>query len=496
MIQRQLYIYLMLAMSIVLNIFQLPDADMKTASVVRAKPLSVSALEEPASVLLTPAPVIPTPVPSTPLAENYEIDVVMDYARHFITVEETITYPNRTGVTLDALTLAVTPNLLPDCFDLIRLSVDHSAVTEYTLDGHRLDIPLPTPLESDSALELTLRYTLSLPYLGQFNSVDAPLFGHTDVQTNLINWYPFIVPFIDGEWVLHDPSSYADYLVYPVADYSVNLLFIGEEKDLVVAASGGAETIEAFTRYHLKDARAFAFAISPKFEVSTMKIGDTLISSYYLPGYRRPAEAAMKTAAQAVELFSEQFGQYPRSTLSVVQADLSDSREFSGLSFISRNFYQLYDGTQKNYLTFAAVHSTAHQWWFDQVGNDQALEPWLDESLALYSEELFFESVDPGLRDYWQANRVDFFRPHGEVDTTIYDEINYETYKRSVYFHGAYFLHDLRERIGQYTFRNFLRDYYLQGKGNIFTGADFFRILDQHTELDVSDLVIEYFDSP
>jgi hypothetical protein len=398
-------------------------------------------------------------------------------------------------VELESLTLAVTPNLIPDCFDLIRVSVDHSTVTDYVLDGHRLNIPLPALLEPDSALELTLRYTLSLPYLSQSNSIDAALFGHTDAQTNLINWYPFVVPFVHGEWVLHDPSSYGDYLVYPVADYNVNLLFIGGETDLVVAAGGGAERIEAFTRYHLEDARAFAFSISPKFEVSTMQVGGTLISSYYLPGYRRPAEAAMKAGAQAIELFSEQLGEYPRSTLTIVQADLSDSREFSGLSFISRNFYQMYDGTPKNYLTYAAIHSAAHQWWFDQVGNDQALEPWLDESLATYSEMAYFENTTPDQLAYWQANRVDFFRPQGRIDASIYDTSNYETYKQSVYFNGVYFLQDLREHIGEYAFNNFLRDYYRQGSGNIATQEDFFRILNEHTEADISDLLEKYFEN-
>jgi hypothetical protein len=493
MIQRQLYIYLMLAMSITLNLFQLPGSNVKAVTHVQSRQLQIPVQEE--SAPLVPAPISTSPIITVPLKENYEIDVVMDYARHFITVEEKITYPNRTGVALESLTLAVTPNLVPDCFDLIRVSADHSTVTEYNLDGHRLNISLPTPLEPDAALELTLRYTLSLPYLSQSNSIDAALFGHTDAQTNLINWYPFVVPFVHGEWVLHDPSPYGDYLVYPVADYNVNLLFIGRETDLVVAAGGGAEKIEAFTRYHLEDARAFAFSISPKFEVSTMQVGGTLISSYYLPGYRRPAEAAMKTSAQAIELFSEQLGEYPRSTLTIVQADLSDSREFSGLSFISRNFYQMYDGTPKNYLTYAAIHAAAHQWWFDQVGNDQALEPWLDESLATYSEMAYFENTTLDQLAYWQANRVDFFRPQGKIDASIYDPSNYETYKQSVYFNGVYFLQDLHERIGDYAFNNFLRDYYRQGSGNISTQEDFFRILNEHTEADISDLFEKYFEN-
>jgi hypothetical protein len=495
MIQRQLYIYLMLAMSITLNLFQLPGTlpETQTASALGGKSLSIPVLQEFVPAPLVPAPTVPTPLPSAPVMAKYEIDAVMDYDRHFVTIEEIITYPNRTGQTLHSLTLAVPPNLLPDCFDLIRLSVDSISAVDYSMNQHRLDIPLPTPLEPDSTIQLSLRYTLSLPYLDQFNTIDARLFGHTDVQTNLINWYPFVVPFVDGEWILHDPWFYGDYLVYPFADYSVNLLFVGTETDLVVASSGSAEKIEAFTRYTLEGARAFAFSISPKFEVSSMKVGGTTIFSYYLPRYRKPAEAAMKISAQALGLFSEQFGPYRRSTLSIVQADLSDSREFSGLSFISRNFYQLYDDTSKNYLTFAAVHTTAHQWWFDQVGNDQALEPWLDESLAIYSEQLYFENVQPNVLAYWQANRVDFFRPRGNVNASIYD-VNYDAYKQAVYFNGLYFLRDLREGMGAYAFRDFLEDYYLQGQGEIMTADDFFRILDDHSSADFTDLVYEYFD--
>ena len=350
-----------------------------------------------------------------------------------------------------------------------------------------------TTLEPDSIVKLTLRYTLSLPYLDQFNHINAPLFGYTDMQANLVNWYPFVVPFADGEWVLHDPWWYGDYLEYPTADYKVNLVFVGEEESPVVAASGSAERIVDITRYTLEDGRAFAFSISPNFEVSSMKVGETTVFSYYLPAYRKPAEAAMEASAQAIEVFSEKFGEYPRSSFSIVQAGLSDSRDFSGLSFISRNFYQSHNGTLNNYLTYTAVHVAAHQWWFDQVGNDPAMEPWLDEALATFSEQMYFESIHPDLLSDWQKNRVDFFRPQGEIDTSIYESINHDVYKQAVYFNGAHFLQDLRQRIGDDVFLAFLQDYYSQNMGGIATHEDFFRILDEHTDADYSDIVHEYF---
>jgi len=430
--------------------------------------------------------------PST-IGEKYVIDIVMDYDRHFLTVEENITYSNRTNTQLDSLTLAVAPNLSPNCFNLIHLAVDGDSVAKYNLNKQRLDVSLLHPLEPDSIVQLTLRYTLSLPHLDQFNRINAPVFGYTDMQTNLINWYPFIVPFVNGEWILHDPWWYGDYLVYSKADYTINLLFVDRENSPVVAASGSAEKIVDFTRYTLEDGRAFALSISPKFEVSSMKVGDATVSSYYLPAYRKQGEAAMEASAQSIELFSEQFGAYPHSTYSIVQAGLSDSREFSGLSFVSRNFYQLYDGTPNNYLTYVSVHAAAHQWWFDQVGNDPAIEPWLDESLATYSERLYFEKFHPDLVANWQADRVDFFRPQGKIDAAIYDIVNHDTYKQAVYFNGMHFLQDLRQRVGEEPFLAFLQDYYIQSKGQIITGEDFFRVLDKHTDAGYSDIVREYF---
>jgi aminopeptidase N len=313
------------------------------------------------------------------------------------------------------------------------------------------------------------------------------------MQTNLANWYPFVVPFVNGQWILHDPWWYGDYLEYPVAGYQVNLVFVGEVTAPVVAASGGAERIVDINRYTLENGRAFAFSISPNFEVSNMKIGETTISSYFLPAFRKPAEAAMEVSAQSIELFSEKFGEYPYSSYSIVQAGLSDSREFSGLSFISRGYYQSYNDSLDNFLAYASIHSAAHQWWFNQVGNDPAMEPWLDESLATYSELLYFENLHPDMLSYWQENRVDFFRPQGKIDASIYESANYDAYKQAVYFNGAKFLGDLRERIGDDVFFEFLQDYYDQNKGQTATGKGFFRVLGEHTDADYSNVVNKYF---
>jgi aminopeptidase N len=95
----------------------------------------------------------------------------------------------------------------------------------------------------------------------------------------------------------------------------------------------------------------------------------------------------------------------------VVEAGFADGMEYDGLYFLGREYFAAYDGTPQNYLTALAAHETAHQWWYGLVGNDQALEPWLDEALCTYSELLFYEAVYPDLVDWWWTFRVNRFQP-------------------------------------------------------------------------------------
>ena len=439
---------------------------------------------------ITNLPPTSVPIPARPI---YHLATVFDYDRHFITVNETITYPNHTSASLDSLTLAIAANLWLNCFRLESITVEDTPVTDFALSGHRLDIPLPTPLEPDSAAELHLRNSLSLPYADQARSLRARIFGYGDLQTNLTNWYPFVVPFIAGEWVIRESWSHGEYLVYPLADFIVDLKFANPENAPVVAASGAPERNGDYTRYTLSEGRAFALSASRDFEVSSLKIGDVKVSSYYFPIYKRAGEGALIASKQAIEVFSEKFGPYPHETLSIVVADFMDSMEFSALYFNSRYFYDQFDGTPQNYLTFVSVHETAHQWWFEQVANDQALEPWLDESLSTYSELIFYETKYPNLMPWWWSYRINFFDPSGYIDIPVYQGQNDENYKLIVYFNGTHFLRDLRARIGDEAFYAFLKDYFTQSKGKIANRDNFFRILDAHTDVDYSDIVREYF---
>jgi aminopeptidase N len=97
---------------------------------------------------------------------------------------------------------------------------------------------------------------------------------------------------------------------------------------------------------------------------------------------------------------------------------------------------------------------------------------------------------------WWWSYRIDFFEPQGYIDIPVYDGQNDDNYKHTVYFNGAHFLQDLRQRIGDEAFQSFVQDYFAQSRGKITTSKDFFRILDEHTDADYSDILRAYFRVP
>jgi hypothetical protein len=435
-----------------------------------------------------------TPIPAMERAK-YTLNTTIDYASHTVTVDETILYPNHTGNQLNTLVLAVVPNLWEGSFNLTSISIDGTPTTTYSVDGQRLDIALSSFTKSEGLLNINIQYTLTLPFAEQEDvSVSRPrIYGYTKRQLNLTNWYPFVVPYIDGDWVLHEPWYYGEHLVYDTADYEVNLKFTDPATAPIVATSGFPEQQEDSMRYSITAARAFAISASQEYQVASMQVGDVTVSSYYFPSGKGGGQAVLQASADAIRVFSERYGVYPHKTLSIVMADFKDSMEFSALYFHSPLYYEQYDGDFMNYLTFIGVHETAHQWWFEQVANDQAQQPWLDETLATYSEHVYYETLHPDLVSEWWAYRVDFFQPQGFIDIPIYDGQGFEPYRVTVYLKGAHFLEELRVRIGDEAFFAFIQDYLAQGRGKILTASDFFRILSGHTSTDYSDIVRQYF---
>lgn len=442
---------------------------------------------------LTPPPPTPTqgqptaqqiPPAATPARTNYILNASLNFSARTLSVDETIRYYNNTGVALADVVLAVQPNRYNSVFTLNAVAQDGVALTNYALYDQRLNLILTQPLQPGSAATFTLNFNLKLPA----KKADG-LFGYDFNQINLVDWYPFIVPYSNG-WILHDPMPFGEHLVYDAADIEVN---IKTGADVVIAAPAPAEQNGEWTRYRLYGARTFALSASDEFLFSESAVGAVKIRSYYFNGYKAAGEGMLYGAVQAVSLFSLKFAPYPYETLSVVQADIHDGQEYDGLVFVATDFYGQYGGGAKNNLMTIGVHEIAHQWWFGLVGNDQALEPWLDEAMAAYSERIFYEYNYPNYGAWWWQFRVDYFGPGGYVDTTIYANSTFRAYTNAAYLNGAHFIEDLRARMGDDDFFRFLKDYAAKYSRGRVTTQDFFNTVRANSNADIASLMASYF---
>ncbi len=442
-----------------------------------------------------------TATPAAPFSDKaprpfYHINAQLDYNSKLLKVDEQTTYTNTGSLPIPELILDIEPNLFVGAFQLGSLRWgDGTAVVSYTLEYNRLWIGLVRPLAPGAKVGLSLSYTLALPAIpvGDGSTKPQP-FGYTARQTNLVDWYAFFPPYhADGGWQIHGGWYYGEHQVYEDGDFDVEMQVINAPSGMTIAASASPEKDGDRLRYRLDGVRSFAWSIGPDYQVFTQTVGSVTVFSYAFPYDTRAGQQALKDTAAALELYSRLFGPYPHPTLSVVEADFRDGMEYDGLVFLSYGFYNLYDGTPKGYLTAIAAHETAHQWWFGLVGNDQFAEPWLDESLATYSERLFYENVYPDALDWWWTVRVNFFQPHGLINQPVNAYGGYEPYRNAVYLNGAQFFEDLRKKIGDPAFFGFLKDYISRYSQRQATGAAFFDLLAQHTPVDIGELKQKYF---
>ena len=452
---------------------------------------SPTSTSTPSPTPVTPSPTptaTPSPTPTPPPRPAYRLDAELDYWTRGLEVVERVTYSNPAAKALSSLVLDVEPAQWKGVFVLKAVSADGHPLRG-TLNGTRWEIALPTPLPPGGVATLEIRYHLKLPY-----KTASRLFGIGPHQTNLVDWYPFVVPYDEKSgWLWHKPWPFGDHLAYPAADFDVTLHLKHAPPGTRIAASALPDEND---HYRLQVARTFAFSLSSEFQTTSAQAEGITITSYYFPAVAAGGKALPRYAAQAVTTFTRRYGPLPRKHLAIVCTEAADGMEYSGLVFLSANFYRAYDHTRLNNLISLGMHELSHQWWYDQVGSDQAEHPWLDEALATYSEWVFYHDNYPADAPLWWGFRVTWFKPTGYVNRSIYNYPTFRPYVNATYLQGARFMEALRRTIGDGAFFAFLQDYQRTLRGRIATPDDFFHILKRHAMPQQYQPVVQQYFAP
>ncbi len=417
---------------------------------------------------------------------EYSLNVKFDYSKQSALVNETIKYVNNSKQILNNIRLATDTLRYPGSLSLENVLVN-SNEGNFEVGKYYFTLLLKEGLAPGEKVEIQIEYLLSIPPLPPpADDLKPGIYGYSTVQTNLVDWYPFIPPLSEnGEWLLHDPWFYGEYLVYDLANFFVEIELINAPINTTIATSSiPASQVENLYVYSLSGARNFAWSLSPSYVIETKEFNGIKISTHTFPFHQQAGSHVLEESTKAIELYSRLFSPYPRENLTIVEADFLDGMEYDGLFFLSRGFYNLFDYTPQNYLTAITVHETAHQWWYASIANDQALEPWLDEALCTYSEILFFEEYYPELVDWWWEYRVNYYQPQGFINKSIYEYQGFVPYRNATYLQGAKFLQSLRDELGDKIFFDFLKEYTASQKDKISTQTYFFELLQNYSEID------------
>lgn len=435
--------------------------------------------------------------PATPRSWlHYGIDAVLDWTAHTVRVEQRISYRNETGSPLDRIVL----NVPTDQFDLRFVKIGSRRIRDYVLDQTRLDVPLKEALPPGDTVDLVLDFSLDVPPIKNgYRWGHLGYWGYSERQVNLGTWFPTVAVYTESQrWITPRFHAIGEYLVLEAADFTVDITVDGASDKLRLAGPGTV-TKSGDNTWHLEltGAREVTLSLSEEFQtMSTSTTSGVEIQLYYFSdsttGTLDAPRHALYTAADALALYEELYAAYPYERLVVVQGDFPDGMEFSGLVFVSDDWFRTWQGIPNDWLTLITAHEVAHQWWYALVGNDQGNVPYMDEALATYSEFLFLERYYPDYLAWWWEFRVAPYEPQGFVDVPVYSFDGPRPYINAVYLRGAQMMQALRDALGDEAFFEWLRAYAAAMGGKVAGPADLWGALPDDAYAAIADIRQRY----
>lgn len=307
-------------------------------------------------------------------------------------------------------------------------------------------------------------------------------YGYYDDTYNFGNWYPILCPIENGNYVKSVYCPWGDPFYSQVSNYSVKLTV---PSNMRIASTGkiykSYETpIKKTYEIKASKVRDFAFVLSEKFEVTSKKIGNTIVYAY---STTENGKKMLDIGVSALEYFNKTFDTYPYSTLSLVESDFYiGGMEYPNLVLIS-------DQISDYELEQVCVHEIAHQWWYGIVGNDEVNCSWLDEGLTQYSTALYLGEKHNKYDDFVNdcANYFAVVNQAGNLSNSFNKALNefssWADYDALIYNRTVVILDEIACHLGREKFLNLLREFYSENKFKTVNTNDFLSKLRKKTVL-------------
>jgi len=450
-----------------------------TAAATQALPFTLDSAADAQAAML---PQFAADVKTLPDASRYVIDVAItfDGARSAtLAGRELIRYTNRQTFTLDSLVLMLWPNDSDQYLGRLTLGAVTvgGAPVQPSLESRGLAARLPLT----TALAPGQRVDLSVDFTGRANDgvPRGARYGLTHGVLIAPTFYPIIPRIVNGQWQSQWPVSNGDVSNSDTAFYAYR---VTAPAGMAIAASG--VVVDQSTS---GDTQTQTVLSGPMRDIALAVGGLTLtqrttpdgikVNAWVLPEHAAQGPQLADQGANQVQNLEAEVGPYPFGELDIVDAPGAfGGVEYPGLVYIG--VVDVHGGFEE-----ATVHEVGHQWFYSLIGDDQLLQPWLDEAAASYTELLYAEKFDgpetvKNYLAYFQGEADSASNPNQPIGLPVDQYSGLDDYAAIVYGKGALFFDALRTQLGDAVFFKFLHNYYQQYKYGFADSAGFERVVE------------------
>lgn len=460
---------------------------------------------------------------------KYDMDIMLDTEEHTVQGEQTVTFVNHYDGKLEDIVFHLYPNSFKSYETMpaiggmyylmdgekpeikeeekgyIKIQQVHinGRETEFKEEEQILRIPLEKPLRKDDKIQIKIKFILKVPQGYQ-------RLHQMEDSYSLTNWYPLLSIYNEKtkKWDENPYHPIGESNYSDVSDYNIKLTV---PKGMVVAPTGtiiGEKIVGGNKTINIKadKVRDFVILMSPKYKVKTKEVDGIKISHYYMKDKDYPvdktAEIVLDEVAKAVKFLNKIIGKYPYDELRIAETYLSGgAMEYPQViqMGVYHNLSNVNLEENAPFIIEAAVHETVHQWWYVGVGNDEFNEPFLDESLTVFTTAYYFEKE----YDKYHQNGVDYtirnrIYPSAvlPLNSSVDKFNNWGDYSLTIYTRGPAFFEDLRQRVGEEKFNQILQTYYERYLFKNATIKDLLNIIKEIAGKDIKKTMEEAIKEP
>jgi hypothetical protein len=322
------------------------------------------------------------PLASAAGFDAIEVRATLDTVAHTMTGTVEVTFADLPD-NLTGLRFRLYPNRLCEdtTVDLCGILVDSATINGANAtpgiqaDKTDLWVPMPNGETVGDTVNCRLYFvTHVIEHWGRF--------GYFNGQFTLEAWFPYPAPLRDTGWLAIDYGTYAE----PSGEhYDINGLITLPADWQVIAP--GIRQIDSTAGQkqlviELHPAQGIPMIIAHDFELDQRDFNGVDVKTYYRSAAAFALDTIRNSAIKAMAYMSEHIMPYPFDELILVIGGLNVSGGLELPRMVIASAPERGLIGRMHQLTM--IHEVIHQWFYGIVATDQALQPWMDESITEY----------------------------------------------------------------------------------------------------------------